>query len=97
MGAEAFVTEPYHRDNAKIAFKDAVEQAQYDHGHSGYTGTIAEKHTFVMMPIIEGMTIDQSINKYFDDYDPRIDEKWGPAGCIQNEEGAFIFFGWASS
>ena len=97
MGAKSFVTYPYYRNNAKMAFEIAVEQAQYNHGHSGYTGTIAEKHTFVMMPIIEGMTADQSINKYFEDCDPRIDDKWGPAGCIQNEAGEFIFFGWASS
>jgi len=97
MGAESFTTESYHRDNAMIAFRDAVEEALYDYGHRGYTGTIAEKHSFVMMPIIEGLTADQSINKYFEVDDSRIEDKWGPAGCIQDEEGGFIFFGWASS
>ena len=27
---------------AKEAFKRAVEDAQYEHGHGGYSGTIAE-------------------------------------------------------
>lgn len=33
----------------KMAFDAARYQAQYDHGHNGYTGTIAEKSTFVMI------------------------------------------------
>lgn len=24
-----------------------------------------------------------------------VDDKWGPAGCVQNSPGEFIFFGWA--
>ena len=32
-----------------------------------------------------------------DECDPRVDDKWGPAGCVRLEEGTFYFFGWASS
>lgn len=48
MGAcEFFVTQK--AKSPAEAFKKAVEQAQYDHGHAGYSGTIAEKRTFVLI------------------------------------------------
>jgi hypothetical protein len=31
------------------AFNKACEQARYEHGHGGYTGSIAEKHSFVLI------------------------------------------------
>jgi hypothetical protein len=96
MGAESFTTRPYPTKTAAEAFHQAVEEAQWDHGHSGYTGTIAEKHSYVMMPLLEGKDVDQSINQYFDEDHHQIADKWGPAGCIVNAEGQFIFFGWAS-
>lgn len=45
MGASDFWTRVLG-ETAQEAFNKAVEQAQYDHGHSGYTGTIAEKDCF---------------------------------------------------
>lgn len=33
---------------ARAAFDQAVSDARYDHGHAGYTGTIAEKPGFVL-------------------------------------------------
>lgn len=46
MGATDFQTTVKAR-TAQAAFKKAQEQARYDHGHAGYTGTIAEKPSFV--------------------------------------------------
>ena len=42
MGACEFV---HYEDGADVnrAFWKAVAKAQYDYGHAGYTGTIAEK------------------------------------------------------
>jgi hypothetical protein len=53
MGAETFFTKATGT-NAKGAFNAARVAALYDHGHSGYTGSLAEKHNFVMikMPIM---------------------------------------------
>jgi hypothetical protein len=34
--------------DVKDAFNNAIDQARHDYGHAGYTGTIAEKHSFVM-------------------------------------------------
>jgi hypothetical protein len=91
--------------NAQEAFSAAIEQAQYDHGHSGYTGTIAEKSEFVKInrtvdSVAEARDVAYDL---MDKEDSRVDDKWGPAGCIYvGRDGAsglktYVFFGWASS
>jgi hypothetical protein len=47
MGACDFTTVAWGR-TPKEAFSAAVEDAQWEHGHGGYSGTIAEKHDFVL-------------------------------------------------
>lgn len=101
MGAETFLVRQ-KGNSAESAFQAAVENARYDHGHSGYTGTIAEKNSFRMVTLpftpeddLEGRTaisdfIDRQTNEQFSD-------KWGPAGCIDLGDEEYIFFGWASS
>jgi hypothetical protein len=86
-----------------------TEDARYESGHGGYSGTIAEKSEYVMItvPGVKGLPTSaqaaEHVNKLFDDSDPRIDDKWGPAGCIEfqpedkGKERAFVFFGYASS
>lgn len=102
MGADVFFTAMGGK-TAREAFDEAVRQACYDHGHSGYSGTIAEKEGFVMIPLPDGEEAPSFANRMIDDDDERIDDKWGPAGCIQfdvdSETGRkqFLFFGWASS
>lgn len=100
MGAQVFTQTKYGSD-AKVAFKEAKEQAQYEYGHSGYSGSLAEKHSYVELPLIEGMDAYSSAMEYINRCDPRIDDKFGPAGCIKtfDEEyklDQFLFFGWAS-
>lgn len=96
MGAETFVS--YARGKtAKAAFKAAVEEAQYELGHGGYTGSIAEKDSFVMIDLPEGVDPGDFADKLFTDGDPRIDDKWGPAGCFKLKDDEYMFFGWASS
>lgn len=96
MGAETFFTESSGK-TAKEAFDAAVEQAAYDYGHSGYTGTIAEKDCFVMIKVPEGKDPREYANKLIDDGDDRVDDKWGAAGCIDLGKGKYLFFGWASA
>lgn len=94
MGADWFETEAYGAD-AKAAFKTAREEAQCDRGHGGYTGTIAEKHTFKLVTPGGNETLRDFLDRMADD--PKFDDKWGPAGAVRVEEGKYIFFGWASS
>lgn len=96
MGAETFF-EYGIGPSAEKAFADAVERAQWDHGHSGYSGTLAEKRTMVEIPLPEGADPMEYAEKLIDESDERIDDKWGPAGCIKVEDGKYLFFGWASS
>lgn len=83
--------------SASDAFNEAVDQAHYDYGHQGYTGTICEKDSFVMIPLPEGIDPESYADLLIDNQDTRIDDKWGPAGCFQLSETEFFFFGWASS
>lgn len=48
MGAQEFTTYQPGTD-AEQAFRDAVDQARYEHGHRGYTGTLAEKYEYVVI------------------------------------------------
>lgn len=102
MGATTFQTVS-HGKTAKEAFNKAVERARYEHGHGGYSGTIAEKRNFTMIPLKEGADPNQEIERLIDEADPRIDDKHGPAGCFDlgpsgkaDGERKFVFFGWAS-
>lgn len=96
MGADVF----YHKAKGKTAreaFTNAKNEAFYDHGHSGYTGTIAEKSSFVAISVPEGTDPFEYADRLIENSDRRVDDKWGPAGCIKLKEGEYLFFGWASS
>jgi len=82
---------------AKEAFASAVLDAQYESGHGGYTGTIAEKYSFVMIQPTDGESPEDCANRLMEADDPRVSDKWGPAGCVRVGEGEYLFFGWASS
>jgi hypothetical protein len=58
MGAEVF--ENYSQGkNPEEAFKNAVNEAHYWHGHGGYTGTIAEKGDYSVFECPTGVTATQ--------------------------------------
>lgn len=86
---------------AKEVFNTLKEQALYDHGHGGYTGSIAEKSSFKVVPIPEGMNPRggrfESEATAFLENNPELDDKWGPAVCFDLGDGEYAFFGWASS
>jgi hypothetical protein len=98
MGAQIFSTQAPGK-TAQEAFNNAVREAQHEYGHSGYTGSIAEKDSFVMIkdPIPGDMSVSEYAYKLVMDQDPRIDDKWGPAGCIHLGGNNWLFFGIASS
>ena len=49
MGACDFICEAEGK-NAEEAFQAAIQFAKHENGHNGYTGTVAEKNEFVMIP-----------------------------------------------
>ncbi len=146
MGSSDFFTSE-RGTSAQDAFNRATAEALHEHGHGGYTGTIAEKQSFTLFVVNkplyrqlvrkrlraaeEGLKttkkdnwrfkpLTQTIakmrtesetptfnpqllaNHYMEEGDPRIDDKWGPAGCLPypKEKGKpdrkFLFFGSAS-
>ena len=85
MGAEEFDTVVLGEDDLQAAFAAARHRAEYDYGHAGYTGTIAEKDSVVVIQN-EAVPIDQAwaiAAPLLDNDDPRIADKWGPAGAIR--------------
>ena len=81
----------------------------WEHGHGAYTGTIAEKLSFVLVEA----SGDRKARRYIavgtrpgdldgdavsarDDVTLLADDKWGPALCIADADG-WTFFSWASN
>lgn len=109
MGANTFFTRS-SGTTARSAFDAAVEDALYEYGHRGYTGTIAEKTEYVEIPLPQGEDAFHYAESLIDKGDSRINNKWGPAGCLEmppdqvqgfgfEKEGerVYLFFGWASA
>ena len=93
--------------NAQEAFDRAVDRAHYEVGHKGYSGTIAEKSTFKMFSVPDGMSVGEfvmAVMEEDDDHDePGVcqavrcyQDKWGPACCIfLDDYNTYEFFGLA--
>lgn len=96
MGAQDF-TQKAQGKTAKAAFRSAVEQAAYEHGHGGYTGSLAEKSEFVIIALPDGKDASEFAWELILGDDSRISDKYGPAGCFDLGDGNFYFFGTASS
>lgn len=107
MGAEQFVTFASGK-RMDVAFRRAVKQAEYDHGHEGYTGTIAEKEevrVFETHDAKNPMPLKDADELAWDtiqnDKPPYVvPNKWDEALAIRvkdEEHDGWIFFGWASS
>lgn len=85
--------------NAKNAFENAVMDAKYRFGNAGHTGTIAEKSSFIEIPADEVGDTDpeEYADQLIREEEPRISDKWGPAGCIPLGDNLYPFFGWANA
>ena len=100
MGATTFFNTGFG-NSAKEVFDVLVSNARYDYGHGGYTGTIAEKSSFTMISLPKGTNPMYFAESLIDARDIRVDDKWGPAGCIEcpsvdKNNKTYLFFGWAS-
>ena len=100
MAASAFFTKGWGRD-ARDAFRAAVEAARREHGGEGYTGTIAEKRSVVVMGAAANWDeAERAARRMIEANDRRIDDRCGPAGAIQvgrgGGRGCWLLFGWAS-
>jgi len=92
MGADSFQVKS-SGETAQLAFQYATSDARHEHGHGGYTGSIAEKRSFRMLSVPEGKTIQQFADEILWDDDHWITEKSGPAGCIALGGNEYLFLG----
>ena len=86
MGADTFIELCSYENNEtiKATFDKAVMNAGFENGSGGYTGTIAEKGSFIKVSD-KSMWVDEAMafaKKLINQGDPRIADKWGPAGAI---------------
>ena len=65
MGADRFETESTGKDFDE-AFQRAVDNAFYDYGHAGYTGSICEKPGAYLIPTPKGMKAYDVMNVILD-------------------------------
>jgi hypothetical protein len=83
MGANEFRTSGTGA-NAQEVFSQLRDQAAWDRGHGGYTGTIAEKPGFVVVPVPPDFVVPDDLNVYSprgaSDHDQRV---YGYAEALQ--------------
>lgn len=110
MGAEQFQNDSKLKD-ADEAFAEQRDQALYEYGHRGYTGTIGEKSGFRVWEPPAGHSYDEvvaALTGYYISDSERpswvpewvwgvYNDKWGDCIAIPNPEGGWTFVGWASS
>ena len=94
MGACEFKNDSAGR-SAGEAFAAAVDSALWDHGHGGYSGTIAEKRDFTVVLPEDSETPMECVGRHIEAN--TFGDKWGPAGCVDLGDGHYRFFGKASS
>lgn len=83
MGASIFIVYQPGADPDE-AFRAAAAQARHDHGHGGYTGTIAEKNSYTVITHTP-QTSEQAkatAQQLMTANDDRIRDRAGPAGAI---------------
>jgi len=96
MGACDFTTTARGK-TAREAFLEATDQAKYEYGHSGYSGTIAEKYDFKVVVCPPGMTVGDFIDRIMSSEDHWALDKWGPCAAVETGKDEWTFFGVASS
>lgn len=93
MGAEQFRVEIQVKSIEDTAFERAQELSRYEHGHSGYTGTIAEKDTFILLePIIENPDVSKIIEEFEQEHPHCTDYLKEVFGELKAEE-AYVIYG----
>jgi hypothetical protein len=102
MGAERF-DQYQNGTDVKAAHSAAFDQAGYDYGHRGYTGSLAEKPTFEMRNGGKALTLKEAKAFADKDLEENDHDKWGPAWVVPvraidgERVVGFLFYGYASS
>ena len=89
----SLVKEHQKANELKAEAEKIFEQSAYDFGHSGYTGSFAEKDEIT---IHRDKVFDdaEAAQKFIDDLDS---DKWGPADVVPVQGIGWLMAGWCSS
>jgi hypothetical protein len=96
MGAEWFTQDADGADVSE-AFRVARAAAQYEHGHGGYSGTLAEKDSWVLVrptPVSSYAEAEELADRYAESISggghldtlphfAEVNDKWGAAGVVE--------------
>ena len=102
MGAERFDVFQKGSD-VHSAFKAARDEALYEYGHCGYTGSLGEKTSFEMRNGGQALTFKEAEAFADKDLEENDHDKWGPAWVVPFHPDdsptviGFLFYGYASS
>lgn len=83
VGADQFAVYAEGGD-VDAAFDTVRDDARHERGAGGYTGSIAEKDGYIIIinTVMDEHAAQQLAEDLIENSDPRIDDKWGPAGAI---------------
>ena len=90
MGAQTFHQQAWNPD-LQEAYNSAFGEAEDDHGRNGYTGSLAEKLSFVVIDEVQPLPAADAwdyADELLDLSDARVNDKWGPAGAIPMSRNA---------
>ncbi len=82
-GRSFFVRMVGQYKNANEAFYEAVTETRYLNGNDGYTGTIAEKDSFVVLEVPNRKNPTEFAEECYNSNDGFWNDKWGPAACVE--------------
>lgn len=86
MGAQEFV-QFVNEPKLSVAFDRGVSEAAWEHGHGGYSGTLAEKHSVVRVDKVKVYTSVDDAQARADELNRSdaspVNDKWGPAGALR--------------
>lgn len=101
MGAARF--DVYQKGpDQKTAFLSAKDEAFYEYGHRGYTGSLAEKPDFETRNGGKPLTMKEAEAFADKDLSDNDHDKWGPARCVairlddSQDVIGWLFYGYAS-
>ncbi|MEU0770619.1 hypothetical protein [Streptomyces albogriseolus] len=90
MGASPFITIAHSEDRDE-AFRTAQDADRFEYGFGN--GADAKDRCVVIDGPRTEAEAAEAANKLLSAGDPRVDDKWGPAGAIAID-GGWLFFGW---
>jgi hypothetical protein len=83
-------------ESAERAFDIATHEAKLKFGNNGFTGSLADKGSFIVIRCPKHHDPEAYALGLLARNDPRIADMWSPAGMIQYRPGEWFAFGFSA-